>query len=110
MSMETPNQAHDQSHPLYSSDRDHVDRLLAKPIPEDGDLVDLARLLIRYEGFQGAHDLKADIDKTMRLWGMSKESLNEKTRNIWKEGYRSGSKSSDSVGSGFDTSDEGNLA
>ena len=38
-----------QSHPLHAIDRDHVDRLLARETPRDGDLTDLARLLIRYD-------------------------------------------------------------
>ena len=33
-----------QSHPLEASDRDHLDRLLARDSPQDGDLADLARV------------------------------------------------------------------
>ena len=36
----------DQSHPLYDSDRDTVNRLLAAETPSDADLIDAARLLI----------------------------------------------------------------
>ena len=51
----------EQNHTLYSIDRDHIDRLLAQEKPVDKDLIDLARLLIRYEAFPGAFDLKEDM-------------------------------------------------
>lgn len=46
-----------QSHPLHGTDRDLIDRLLACEAPGDGELTELARLLIRYDGFPGAEDL-----------------------------------------------------
>ncbi len=108
--MEAPNSGHDQSHPLYSSDRDHVDRLLAKEVPQEADLVDLARLFMRYQEFPGAQDLKDDMIKTIHLWGLSVEDLNKKTREIWGKGYIPGisspSSSGGTVGSGFDTADD----
>ena len=95
----------EQNHPLYSKDRDQIDRLLAKESPDDSDLVDLARLFLRYEDFPGAADLQDDMSKTLRLWGLSRQELNEKTRRIWKDGFRPGSQTDEVVGSGFDTSD-----
>ncbi len=95
----------EQSHPLYSTDRDLVDKLLAKKVPADGDLVDLARLLLRYEGFPGSLDIQSDMMKILSLWGLTREKLNLKTRKIWNEGYRPGSDVEESVGSGFDTED-----
>ena len=95
----------EQNHPLYAADRDHIDRLLAKVVPQTEDLVDLARLLIRYEGFQGAEDVKADMIKILKLWGLTQEALNAKTRNIWSDGFRSAESPKSSIGSGFDTSD-----
>ena len=47
-----------QSHPLHGTDRDLIDRLLACEAPGDGELTELARLLIRYDGFPGAEDLQ----------------------------------------------------
>ncbi len=94
----------DQNHPLYSIDRDHVDRLLATDSPKDGDFVDLARLLMRYEDFPGANDLWTDMQKILNLWGIDREMLNERTRELWVGGYRPGSYSDEVVGSGFDTS------
>ncbi len=98
----------EQNHPLYSIDREHIDRLLAKELPEDADIVDLARLFIRYEGFPGASDLKDDMNKTLVLWGISKDSLNSRARKIWESSYRPGMKAADIVGSGFDTEDSQN--
>ena len=104
MNESKPNE--EQSHPLYKIDREHVDRLLSKHSPTAEDLVDLARLLIRYEGFLGAADLQRDMNKTLKLWGFPRESLNKKVQEIWSKGFRPGQSSEDSVGSGFDTSDE----
>ncbi len=94
-----------QTHPLYSSDRDHIDRLLAKITPDDSDLVDLARLMIRYEGFPGAIDLQEDMIKILNLWGLDKENLYKRTKNLWKNGFCPGNNGNSVVGSGFDTSD-----
>ena len=96
-----------QNHPLYSMDRDHVNRLLAKEVPNEQDLVDIARLLMRYEGFPGAHDIQMDLQKTLKLWGITKKDLNSRTREIWDKGFRPGNDSDGIVGSSFDTSETG---
>jgi len=96
-----------QSHPLYGTERDLVDRLLATEAPADADLVELGRLLMRYEGFPGALDLQEDLQKTLRLWGLSRDQLQQRTRAIWGGGYRPGAEAApQAVGSGFDTSDQ----
>ncbi len=95
----------EQNHPLYVTDRDHIDRMLGKDIPEPEDLVDLARLLIRYEGFPGALDLQMDMKKLLDLWGMSRDSLNAKTRELWQKGFHPGHSAGEDIGSGFDSSD-----
>jgi len=96
-----------QSHPLIGTERDLVDRLLATEAPADADLVELGRLLMRYEGFPGALDLQEDLQKTLRLWGLSREQLHQRTRAIWAGGYRPGAEAApQAVGSGFDTSDQ----
>jgi hypothetical protein len=93
-----------QAHPLYALDRDRVDRLLATEVPDSDHLVDLARLLIRYQGFPGAQDLQDDLLKTLRLWGLDREALHRRTRQIWESGHRPGAQPQDqAVGSGFDT-------
>ncbi len=95
-----------QNHPLYSIDRDHLDRLLAKDSPDSSDIVDLARLFIRYRGFPGVLDLQEDIKKVMTSWNLSGEMLNEKAKKLWQEGYRPGRNIQAGLGSGFDTTDE----
>tara|TARA_Y100001968_G_scaffold50564_1_gene41244 strand:+ start:19874 stop:20194 length:321 start_codon:yes stop_codon:yes gene_type:complete len=94
-----------QNHPLYQIDRDRINRLLGQGSPNNSDLVDLARLIIRYQDFPGADDLKSDLLKVLNLWKMTKESLNSKTKEIWEKGFRPGNELNDAVGSGFDTDD-----
>jgi hypothetical protein len=96
-----------QAHPLYATDRDLVDQLLAAQQPTDAQLVDLGRLLMRYSGFPGALDLQDDLAKTLRLWGLSHEELHQRCRAIWAAGYRPGAElAPQAVGSGFDTADQ----
>ena len=95
-----------QNHPLYSTDRQNLDRLCGIDTPASIDFVELARLLIRYQDFNGAEDLNSDIEKLLKKWNINRDKLEETTRKIWSEGFRpSSSSSSDNVGSGFDTSD-----
>ena len=94
-----------QSHPLEAIDRDHLDRLLSRDSPEDADLVELARLLIRYEGFPGAEALQKDLQRLLSLWNISRYELNRRARQIWAGGFRPGAAADEAVGSGFDTSE-----
>jgi hypothetical protein len=97
----------EQSHPLHATDRETVDRLLAVEQPQDGDLVDAGRLLMRYSGFPGARDLQEDLARILRLWGLDRDGLHERTREIWAAGHRPGlAPLSDGVGSGFDTANQ----
>jgi hypothetical protein len=65
---------------------------------------------MRYEGFPGALDLKDDLAKALRLWGLSRDQLHLRTRQIWADGFRpapgGNEAASEAVGSGFDTSDQ----
>ena len=95
-----------QNHPLYSTDRDNLDRLFSIDSPTSIHFVELARLLIRYQDFKGAEDLNSDMEKLLKKWSINRDQLEEITRKIWTEGFRpSNSSSPDNVGSGFDTSD-----
>tara|TARA_Y100001968_G_C18739838_1_gene428439 strand:- start:6 stop:317 length:312 start_codon:yes stop_codon:yes gene_type:complete len=95
-----------QNHPLYSTDRENLDRLCGIDSPASIDLVELARLLIRYQDFKGADDLNSDMEKLLKKWNINREKLEQITRKIWSEGFSPTSSSSpDNVGSGFDTSD-----
>ncbi len=95
-----------QNHPLYTADRENLDRLCAIDSPTSNNYVELARLIIRYQDFIGAEDLNSDMDKLLKKWSIKRDELEEITRKIWSEGFRPTSHSSpDNVGSGFDTSD-----
>jgi hypothetical protein len=97
----------EQSHPLHAQDRQVIDGLLAASAPGDAQLVDAARLLSRYDGFPGAPDLRDDLERVLRLWGLDRQALRERTRAIWATGFRPGlAVGSEAVGSGFDTADE----
>ena len=93
----------EQNHPLHSSERLTVDRLLAVQQPADDHLVDAARLLMRFEGFPGAQDIRDDLARLLRLWNLDRDSLHQRTRAIWAAGFRPAPASSEAVGSGFDT-------
>ena len=94
-----------QSHPLEAIDRDHIDRLLSRDEPRDGDLAELARLLIRYDGFPGSQDLQQDMERLLMLWKLSRDELNARVRELWTKGFRPGPATEEAVGSGFDTSE-----
>tara|TARA_Y100001968_G_scaffold324866_1_gene365103 strand:+ start:628 stop:939 length:312 start_codon:yes stop_codon:yes gene_type:complete len=95
-----------QNHPLYSTDRENLDRLCSIDNPSSKNFVELARLIIRYQDFNGAEDLNSDMEKILKKWSIDRKILETKTRKIWSEGFRpTSSSSADNVGSGFDTSD-----
>ena len=95
-----------QNHPLYSTDRENLERLMGIDSPGSIDFVELARLLIRYQDFKGADDLILDMEKLLKKWGLNRFKLEEITRKMWSDGFRpTSSTSPDNVGSGFDTSD-----
>lgn len=96
----------EQSHPLYRGDRDRVDALLACEQPGEAQLVDAARLLMRYQGFPGARDLQDDLAKVLLLWGLDRDALHVRTRALWSSGFRPAPAVADAVGSGFDTADQ----
>lgn len=74
----------EQKHPQARGDREIVNTLLnGQPI--DYNLAELARLLIRYRGFPGARDIQADLQKVLRLWGLTEEQLYAKTQQIHAE-------------------------
>jgi hypothetical protein len=71
----------DQQHPQWRSDRQIANTLLSAE-PTDYNLVELARLRIRYRGFPGARDIQADLDKALQQWQLTEEELFTKTRQI----------------------------
>ena len=94
----------EQTHPLSLTDKKIIDSLITKEEPEDFDLINLARLINRYDNFPGEIELKEDIEKILKFWKISKYSLFTKTRKLWSENFRPKNTTKELVGSGFDTS------
>ena len=69
----------DYLHPQYKKDRDTLNTILAGAA-DKMNMAELARLRIRYDGFQGARDIQSDLDKALQNWGMTEEELFTKTR------------------------------
>jgi len=93
-----------QTHPLHATDKKIIDSLISKEIPEDIDLINLARLINRYDDFPGEIEIKNDIEKTLKFWKITKDNLFLKTQNLWSKNFRPSNTTKDLVGSGFDTS------
>jgi hypothetical protein len=79
--MADPAAQKDQQHPLWSTDRQIVNTLLAEEAT-DYNLAELARLRIRYRGFPGARDIQSDLDKILQGWSLTESALFEQTRQI----------------------------
>ena len=77
------NQNVDQKHPQNKKDRITVNNLLkVESAPGDLDLVELARLIIRYRDFPGARDIQRDLENILTAWQLTEEQLYVKTRAI----------------------------
>ena len=73
----------DQKHPQNKKDRLTVDNLLqVQSEPSDRELVELARLIIRYRNFPGARDIQRDLKVALDNWQLTEEELYTKTRAI----------------------------
>ena len=96
--------SNDQTHPLHETDKNIIDSLITKEKPEDLDLINLARLINRYDNFPGEIEMKEDIEKILKFWKITKDNLFSMTRKLWSNNFRPSNTSRDLVGSGFDTS------
>ncbi len=72
----------DQKHPRDKKDRAVLENLLEGQ-PNDYNLLELARLTIRYQGFPGARDIQQDLQKILQNWQLTEEELYQKTRQIY---------------------------
>ena len=95
--------SNEQIHPLHATDKEIIDNLITKENPGDLDLINLARLINRYDNFPGEIDMKQDILKILKFWDFTKDSLFERTRTLWANNFRPSNTNEDLVGSGFDT-------
>jgi len=94
----------DQIHPLHDTDKNIIDDLIMKQIPEEIDLINLARLINRYQNFPGERILKNDLEKIIKFWNISEKHLFARTREIWSNNFKPNNAPKDLIGSGFDTS------
>ena len=96
--------SNEQTHPLHATDKNIIDSLITKEKPVDLDLVNLARLINRYNNFPGEIEIKNDIEKILKFWKITQNDLFSKTKIIWSKSFRPSNTNKDLVGSGFDTS------
>ena len=96
--------SNEQTHPLHVTDKNIIDSLISKEKPEELDLINLARLIIRYSNFPGETEFKNDIGKILNFWNISRNELFFKTKIIWSKSFRPTNTDKELVGSGFDTS------
>ena len=96
--------SNEQTHPLHATDKRIIDSLVTKETPQDFDLINLARLINRYDNFPGEIEMKKDIEKTLKFWNLSRDNLFSMTKNLWSNNFRPSNTTKDLVGSGFDTS------
>ena len=94
----------EQTHPLHTTDKKIIDSLIIKKNPEDFDLINLARLINRYDNFPGEIEIKEDIKKTLKFWNITQDTLFSMTKKLWLNNFRPSNPTKDLVGSGFDTS------
>lgn len=71
----------DQIHPRAHKDHVVVNSLLQAP-PNDYNLAELARLLIRYQGFPGAREIQQNLQQVLTNWQLTEEQLFIRTRTI----------------------------
>jgi hypothetical protein len=71
----------DQQHPQWSTDREVVNALLAGDAT-DYNVVELARLRIRYQNFPGARDIQADLERVLTRWQLTEAELFDRTQQI----------------------------
>ena len=96
--------SNEQTHPLHATDKNIIDSLITKKIPEDLEYINLARLINPYNNFTGEIEIKNDIEKILKFWKITKKELFSQTKKIWSRSFRPSNTNKDLVGSGFDTS------
>ncbi len=73
----------EQKHPQSKHDRATVNDLLQVQLnPSELDLVELARLIIRYRDFPGARDIQRDLQVVLDNWQLTEAELYTQTRAI----------------------------
>jgi hypothetical protein len=70
-----------QRHPQARTDSLVVQQILTGD-RDDLNLVELARLRIRYRGFPGAYDIQENLDQALERWNLTEEELFQQARAI----------------------------
>ena len=96
--------SNEQIHPLHATDKKIIDSLITKDRPEDFDFINLARLINRYDNFPGEIEIKEDIQKILKFWNITQDTLFSMTKKLWSNNFRPSNPTNVLVGSGFDTS------
>ena len=96
--------SNEQIHPLHATDKKIIDTLIIKESPQDFDLINLARLINRYDNFPGEIEIKEDIKKILKFWNISQDTLFSRTKKLWSNNFRPSNPTKELIGSGFDTS------
>jgi len=92
-----------QVHPSMPPTADVIDGRSRWQQPKETQAVDLARLLIRYDGFSRRRRPQLDLAKDPAPLGLSRDQLHQRTRALWSSGYAQGmAVGGDAWGSGFD--------
>jgi len=75
----------DQQHPQEQRDRAIVERAAREGLT-DYNLVEVARLTIRYRRFPGARDLQRQLAQLVQAWGLSEDELFARARQLHASG------------------------
>lgn len=84
-------------------DRETIQALRHVDTPSDAEVVQAARLVIRYRDSRLSRDLYHQLQQTLDRWSLSVPTLFRRARSIWQSGWRPGALEQDeAVGSGAD--------
>lgn len=74
----------DRQHPREAKDSIVINNLLQGE-PSDYNLAELARLIVRYQGFPGARNIQQNLKEILQNWQLTEEDLYQKTRVIHRQ-------------------------
>ncbi|NJL01755.1 MAG: DUF3288 family protein [Spirulinaceae cyanobacterium SM2_1_0] len=75
----------DQQHPQEQTDQALVERILQAG-QTDQNLIEVARLHIRYQNFPGARALQQQLAQILQAWGLSETELMARSRQLYVSG------------------------
>jgi hypothetical protein len=78
----------DHPHPLDGTDRPIIEALGAVNPPSQLDIINAARLHIRYRDSRLSPDLLDQLLVAIQRWSLSTGELQERARAIWQSGWR----------------------